>query len=301
MLASPSLATLLAFVFTACASAATCADGSCVGSNGCCAATNECPPCLHQVVVNTETNTETTPSAQNTMCKCSGCAGETVKIDRACTHESSCSGSGSRLNYRSGHTGSGCDYCSGPDGTCMPNAAALSACTYIKPRISISSSGLISAAGDNPGSGGNICNRCLGFICNLPGSAENSILPSGANLGALCEACNACEACNVCQYHQFTCPADSGGGGASGGGGVSCDSCCPTGTCDGPDDASKPACEACNACNQRTPCPADWTDDSAAGGLSCPTGCVATRRSRARRLLFSSLPLECGPGCEPKM
>ena len=78
-----------------------------------------------------------------------------------------------------------------------------------------------------------------------------------------------------------------------------CDSCCPTGTCDGPDDASKPACEACNACNQGTPCPADWTDDSAAGGLSCPTGCVATRRSRARRLLFSSLPLECGPGCEP--
>ena len=80
-----------------------------------------------------------------------------------------------------------------------------------------------------------------------------------------------------------------------------CDSCCPTGTCDGPDDASKPACEACNACNQRTPCPADWTDDSAAGGLSCPTGCVATRRSRARRLLFSSLPLDCGPGCEPAM
>ena len=144
------------------------------------------------------------------MCKCSGCAGETVTIDPACTSESSCSGSGSRLSYRNGYAGSGCDYCSGPDGTCMPNAAALSACTYIKPGISISSSGLISAAGDNPGSGGNVCNRCLGSICNLPGSAENSIdLASGANLGAMCEACNECETCNACQYQQLTCPEDS--------------------------------------------------------------------------------------------
>ena len=123
---SSSLATLLALVFAAGASAATCADGSCVGSNGCCAATNECPPCLHQLVINTETNTVTTPSAQNTTCRCYGCAGETVTIDPACTHESSCSGSGSRLSGRSGYTGSGCDYCSGPDGTCMPNAADLS-------------------------------------------------------------------------------------------------------------------------------------------------------------------------------
>ena len=206
---SPSLATLLTLVFAAGASAATCADGSCVGSNGCCAATNECPPCLLQVVVNTETNTETTPSAQNTTCRCYGCAGETVTIDPACTHESSCSGSGSRLSGRSGYTGSGCDYCSGPDGTCMPNAAALSACSLVKPVISISSSGLISASGANPGSEGNICNRCLGFICNLPGSAENSILASGANLGAMCEACNECETCNACQYQQFTCPEDS--------------------------------------------------------------------------------------------
>ena len=35
------------------------------------------------------------------------------------------------------------------------------------------------------------------------------------------------------------------------------------------------------------------------GGVSCPTGCKPTRRSRARRLLFGSLPRECGPGCEP--
>ena len=35
------------------------------------------------------------------------------------------------------------------------------------------------------------------------------------------------------------------------------------------------------------------------GGVSCPTGCVPTRRSRAPRLLFGSLPHECGPGCEP--
>jgi hypothetical protein len=60
----------------------------------------------------------------------------------------------------------------------MPNAAELSACSLVRPVISISSSGLISAAGDNPGSGGNVCNRCLGYVCNLPGSAEDSILPS---------------------------------------------------------------------------------------------------------------------------
>lgn len=35
------------------------------------------------------------------------------------------------------------------------------------------------------------------------------------------------------------------------------------------------------------------------GGVSCPTGCVPKRLSRARRLLFGSLPHECGPGCEP--
>ena len=208
---SSSLATLLAVVFAAGASAATCADGSCVGSNGCCAATNECPPCLHKVVVNTETNTQTTPSAQNTTCRCYGCAGETVTIDPTCTHDSCDRGTGSRGSGPGCTCGilAGCDYCSGPDGTCMPNAAELSACSLFRPVISISSSGLISASGANPGSEGNICNRCLGFICNLPGSAENSILASGANLGAMCEACNECETCNACQYQQFTCPEDS--------------------------------------------------------------------------------------------
>ena len=208
---SSSLATLLAVVFAAGASAATCADGSCVGSNGCCAATNECPPCLHQLVINTETNTVTTPSAQNTTCRCYGCAGETVTIDPTCTHDSCDRGTGSRGSGPGCTCGSlaGCDYCSGPDGTCMPNAAELSACSLFRPVISISSSGLISASGANPGSEGNICNRCLGFICNLPGSAENSILASGANLGAMCEACNECETCNACQYQQLTCPEDS--------------------------------------------------------------------------------------------
>ena len=184
---SPSLATLLALVFAPGASAATCADGSCVGSNGCCAATNECPPCLHQLIINTETNTrsvqgfsETTPSAQNTRCECYGCAGETVTIVSTCTHDSCDRGTGSRGSGPGCTCGSvaGCDYCSGLGGTCMPNAAELSACSLVRPVISISSSGLISAAGDNPGSGGNVCNRCLGYVCNLPGSAEDSILPS---------------------------------------------------------------------------------------------------------------------------
>ena len=121
-------ALVIVFVFAAGASAATCDDGSSVGSNGCCAATNECPPCPHQLVINTETNTVTTPSAQNTTCRCYGCAGETVTIDPTCTHDSCDRGTGSRGSGPGCTCGilAGCDYCSGPDGTCMPNAADLS-------------------------------------------------------------------------------------------------------------------------------------------------------------------------------
>ena len=212
-------ACVLVLVFAAGASAATCDDGSSVGSNGCCAATNECPPCIYS---------EAESTADGTTCTCLGCAGGTATID------STCSATGGAC-VNEGGTGqsmkmNGCEICVDTGGNCINSVSACS--TYLQMSgLSVDSSGLISSTGA---------------------------------------------------------------------GRLSCDACCPTGTCDGPDDASKPACEACNACyNQGIPCPADWTEDSAAGGVSCPTGCVATRRARARRLLFSSLPLECGPGCEP--
>ena len=273
---SRALATLLVLVFAEGASAATCADGSSVGSNGCCAATNDCPPCLVRV----------TSSGESATCTCSGCAGESVTIDPTCAYDSCAAG-------RSGISVMGCELCSGPDGTCMPDAAALSACGNVMPEImpglSISSSGLISASAGNPSSGLNPCDVCCptgtcGTACTC--NACGACCPAGTCDSPADASKPECEACNTCINQGTPCK--------------TCDTCCPVGMCDSPADASKPACEACNACyNQGIPCPADWTEDSAEGGVSCPTGCVATRRARARRLLFSSLPLECGPGCEP--
>ena len=72
------LATLLVLVFAAGrSSAATCADGSSPGTNGCCAATNECPPCCVRAVVQT--------NSDGTECRCDFCEGVTAKIDAACT------------------------------------------------------------------------------------------------------------------------------------------------------------------------------------------------------------------------
>ena len=72
------LATLLVLVFAAGrSSAATCADGSSPGTNGCCAATNECPPCcIYAAVSNYGDSAE---------CRCLFCDGATAKIDAACT------------------------------------------------------------------------------------------------------------------------------------------------------------------------------------------------------------------------
>ena len=166
------------------ASAATCADGSSVGSNGCCSATNECPPCLYTLVV----NTEPTPSAQSTTCSCSGCAGETVTIDTTCTSDSCAAG-------RTGMSIMGCEMCTGPDGTCMPNEAAVSACSTFMPGMSISSSGVISAY---------TCDACCPVgTCDGPADAHKP----------------ECTACNACQTMGTACPAAGGSGGGDGGGG----------------------------------------------------------------------------------
>jgi len=89
-----------------------------------------------------------------------------------------------------------------------------------------------------------------------------------------------------------------------------CQQCTPTDppTDQPPVDCPTPSDESCfYTCN-------DFSGDykcmlaCSGGGLppptvTCPAGCVATaRRSRARRLLFSTIPadLQCGPGCEPE-
>ena len=133
-----TLTTFLVLVFAAaCASAGACADGSSPGSNGCCVATNKCPPCLNTQVATSSPN----PTAADTTCTCSGCAGETVTIDATCTYDT-CS---AMVPVRSGVKGMGCEYCSGPDGTCMPNKAAVTGCSNMMPGLSVSSLGLISA------------------------------------------------------------------------------------------------------------------------------------------------------------
>ena len=130
-----TLTAFLVLVFAAaCASAGPCADGSSTGTNGCCAATLECPKCL----VSQKQSSSPTPSAESTECTCSGCVGETVTIDATCTPDS-CLAMG-----RSGGSAMGCEFCSGSDGTCMPNQAAVTACSNMMPGLSINSEGVIS-------------------------------------------------------------------------------------------------------------------------------------------------------------
>ena len=72
----------LVLVFAAVgASAATCADGSSPGTNGCCAATNMCPPSCIRVQ-------EARYGDDTFQCSCNFCAGETAKIDSNCTQSS---------------------------------------------------------------------------------------------------------------------------------------------------------------------------------------------------------------------
>ena len=182
------LATLLVLVFAAGrASAATCADGSSPGTNGCCAATNECPPCcIYAAVSNYGDRSE---------CMCLFCDGATAKIDAACTSPpldrnnpfapSSCPAE--YPTYAGGGTNSAnaCEYCynlgtltweeeaamingylprppppppgqhSGlapSAGICFPDQAAISGCNSVgsSPGFggwSISTSGLISCSG----------------------------------------------------------------------------------------------------------------------------------------------------------
>ena len=168
------LTAFLVLVFAVCASAATCADGSSPGSDGCCAATNECPPCLAM---------GSNEDASGKTCTCSGCPGETVTIDATCTSDSC----GAR--DRSGLKVNGCEFCSGSDGTCMPNEAALSACSMM-PGVSISSSGLISGSG----SGVNTCDACCPVgTCDSP---EDGAKPE-------------CKACLACETSGTACPEDS--------------------------------------------------------------------------------------------
>ena len=101
-------ASLLVLVFAAVgASAATCADGSSPGSNGCCAATNECPPCCVYKAVQT--------NGDGTECRCLGCEGDTIKFDAACTSPPPPAPNGCPAEYPSysklGIGANVCEYC----------------------------------------------------------------------------------------------------------------------------------------------------------------------------------------------
>ena len=178
-----NLTAFLVLVFAAaCASAATCADGSSPGSNGCCAATNECPPCVWTVVGRDGPAGD--PSTTTT-CTCSDCAGETVTFDATCTQ-------GSCMDMTPPRTGAsmlGCEFCSGSHGTCMPNQAAAAACSssMLMP-VSISSSGLISARATLD------CTACCpAAVC---ASMADAAKPE-------------CAACSACQINSTPCPKDS--------------------------------------------------------------------------------------------
>ena len=195
-------------------SAGTCADGSSPGSNGCCAATNECPPCF----VKTKSSSSATPSAESTTCTCSGCAGDTVTIDATCTSDSCLA----MTPIRTGVKMMACEFCSGSDGTCMPNQAAVTGCSNMMPGLSISSGGVISAQAVVD------CTPCCPTAtCNGP---EDVNKPE-------------CAACVACNMQGTACP-----------GANPCGACCPVGTCDSAADGSKPECAACLACQTSGTC-----------------------------------------------
>ena len=165
---------VIVLVFAAGASAATCADGSSVGSNGCCAATQKCPPCINTLVMTDGTGTT---------CICSSCAGDTVTINSTCTYANCPDG-------RAGIRMMGCEYCTGDDGTCINNEAACSSyMQYLGVSID-SSSGLISASGG----GGASCDACCPTgTCDSPPDASK----------------DECKACNACKTQGTACPSDS--------------------------------------------------------------------------------------------
>ena len=196
-------ALVIVFVFAAGASATTCDDGSSVGSNGCCAATNECPPCIYTEV-----------DYDGTTCTCTGCAGDTATIDSTCS-ASTCATTGATTG--GSISMNGCEVCSNTDGTCMNSVSACSPLLRMS-GLSVDSSGLISSTGT---------------------------------------------------------------------GRLTCDACCPTGTCDGPADASKDECKACAACNeQATPCPEGSAAASLGSGALGTTLLAATTTALLRGLLF---------------
>ena len=104
------------------------------------------------------------------------------------------------------------------------------------------------------------------------------------------------------------CVAASGAACASGGpvaasGGVSCDACCPRGTCDSPADASKPVCQACNACHTMgTACPEDSAAASPGSGARCdwiePGSTTQAHSSLSSHRQFG-LPTPCPPSYTP--
>ena len=175
---APNLTAFLVLVFAAaCASAAKCADGSSPGSNGCCAATNECPACM----ITSVSSSSATPSAESTTCVCSSCAGESVTIDATCTYDNCAARGGSGMQMM------GCEYCSvGTTGVCMPTQAAVTACSTMMPSVSINSDGLISAKAS--------CDACC--PTNVCVTMEDKDKPE-------------CAACFACNSKGTACPADS--------------------------------------------------------------------------------------------
>jgi len=169
-------ACVLVLVFAAGASAATCADGSSPGSNGCCAATQECPPCLVGVA---------TSAGAGTQCQCSVCAGDTVTINSACSSSGCADDNGMQFND--------CEMCNtfGSDGsvtTCMNSASACN--TYLRMSgLSVDSSGKLSAAAALS------CDACCPTgICETSADASKP----------------ECKACAACNEQGTPCPSDSG-------------------------------------------------------------------------------------------
>ena len=170
----------LVIVFAAGASgAATCADGSSPGSNGCCAATNECPPCVAKSVSSSGDDGPT--------CTCSGCAGETATIDSNCAYNN-CPGTDT------GTMIDNCEMCTGDSGTCMNSASACN--TYLQmDGLSVDNNGLISATGSGgaSGGGGASCDACCPAGCDGPADASKP----------------ECKACAACEQQGTPCPSDS--------------------------------------------------------------------------------------------
>ena len=100
--------------------ASLCSDGSAAGANGCCAATNECPPCYLSKMASS--------TGSGVTCTCLGGDGATLTINPQCGTDCSAFLTSVGDTITSSFTLMGCTACFGASTYCYPDTATRDVC-----------------------------------------------------------------------------------------------------------------------------------------------------------------------------